>query len=216
MKNTGVRIGIGWAVVAVLLVAVWLGGTVLAQREGPGPGRPGGPMQPQGPPVIMKAGSAGVFVLIGNTLTKYDTALAEKRSLKLVDQSGAPDPQGPMPPKPTIMLLTPGANEKVLVLIGERFFSVDAGSLTVTARATLPPLPAPPPPGDGGNPPGDQMVPGGPGRPPMGPPMPVGLELQGDVLYMLRGPQVLGVNIQDGKIVGPTDLPKPPLPGEGK
>ena len=223
MKNTGVRIGIGWAAIAAILLAAWIGGVVVAQ-QGPGPGGPGGPGgpigPPMGPPLIMKAGAAGVFVLFGDTLTKYDAALAQKGSLKLGDQGATQDPQRPPMPMPTIMLLTPGASEKVLVFIGDRFFSIDAASLSVTAKATLPPMPTPPPPGDNPNPPGDgggQIGPGEPGRRPMpmGPPMPVGLELQGNVLYMLRGPQILGVNIQDGKIVGPAALPKPPGQGGG-
>lgn len=222
MKNTGVRIGIIWMAIAAVLLAVWLGGAVMAQREGPGPGRPG-PMPPmQGPPIIMKAGSGGVFVLMGNVLTRYDAALAQKGSVKLAVQNDGQDPQRPMPPMPVIMLLSPGAHEKVLVLIGDQFFSVDSKSLAIVT-AKLPPLPMmQPPPGDNPNPPDNggagQMGPGGPGRSPMGMapmgmPMPGGLELQGNVLYMLRGPRIVGININDGSIVGPVPLPMPHMPG---
>ncbi len=211
------KTGIVWLVIAAVLVAVWIGGTVMAQRERPEPA----PRPPiQGPPIMMKAGSAGVFVLTGNVLTKYDAGLAQKGSVKLeVEPIETENGPRPMLPPPTHMLLSPGTNEKVLVVIGDRFFSVNAESLAIVAKVKLPMPPAPQPPtGDNPTPPdngGDQprMGPRDPMRP--GPPMPVGLELQGNVLYMIRGPQILGVNINDGKIVGPVALPKLPAPDEG-
>lgn len=205
MKSIGARIGIGWIVIGLLLM-IGVGGAVLAQR---GQGGPGGP--PMGPPIIMKASPQGVFLLTGNTLTKYDEALAIQKTITLDGQSNSSDSQRPQRPRPAMMLLN-GAGDKVLVLMGDEFFSIDAASLTVIAKATLPALPAVgPPPADGGNPPdgGGQMGPGGPGRPQMGQPMPGGLELQGNVLYMLRGPQIIGINITNGTLVGPVSLPKP-------
>jgi len=210
--------GIVWLAVAVALVAVWFGGAVMAQREGPKP--PPTP-QIQGPPIMMKAGSAGLFVLTGNVLTKYDAALSMKGSIKLdVEAGDTANVRQPAPPPPTHMLLSPGPNQKVLVLIGDRFFSVNAESFEIAARTQLPPPPRPEPP-DGVNPPpengGDKPEIGPkPPVPPIGPPMPVGLELQGNVLYMLRGPEIIGVNINDGSIVGPAPLPKLPTPEEDK
>lgn len=203
--------------IAAALVAVWFGGAVMAQREGPKP-----PAMPQipGPPIMLKAGSAGVFVLTGNVLTKYDAALSMKGSIKLdVDSGDTANVQQPAPPPPTHMLLSPGPNQKVLVLIGDRFFSVNAETFEIAAKAQLPPPPKPEPPARD-NPPtenGGDRPDVGP-RPPIappGPPMPAGLELQGNVLYMLRGPEIIGVNINDGSIVGPAPLPKLPAPEQG-
>lgn len=67
---------------------------------------------------------------------------------------------------------------------------------------------------------GDQMGPGGPppgmqgiGRPGLashGSGQPAsGFTVSGDVVYLLRGPQLLGVNYVTGKIVGKTELPLP-------
>lgn len=212
MRTAG-KMSILWLAIAAALVAVWFTGAVMAQREGPKP-----PLAPQiqGPPIMMKAGSTGVFVLTGNVLTKYDAALAMKGSIKLDAEGGdMADIRQPAPPPPTHMLLSPGPNQKVLVLIGDRFFSVNADSFTIAARAKLP-LPPKPEATSSDNPPAENGDKPGVGPKPPVPPMPVELELQGNVLYMLRGPQIIGVNINDGSIVGPAPLPKPPAPEEGK
>jgi len=217
MGNTRVGSSVIWIAIAAVLVGAWYGGAVLAQRGAVGPGQPG-PMPPmQGPPIMMKAGSAGVFVLTGNVLTKYDSALAQNGSIKLeVPKQQSDDVQRPMGPPPTHMLLSSGANEKVIVLIGDQFFSVDAASFKIAAKAKLPAVKLPTPPDNAPVPPQDGPAPGMPPMmgPPMGQAMPVGLELRGDVLYMLRGPQIIGININDGKIVGPAELPKPQPPSE--
>jgi len=215
------------SIIVIALVAVWIGTAVMAQRGpgGPGgpPGAPGGPggpgMQPpMGPGPIMKAGAQGVFVLWGPTLTKYDAALKEKGSLQLIgpptdNPPAEGDQKPPMPPMPPngILLIAPagsGASEKVIALFGDQLVSVDAASLKIAAKAKLP-APEMPKPPDGtamGNPQGPGMM-----MPQFfGPPPPI--ELQGRVLYILRGPQIVGVNVEDGKIVGPAALPKPQPP----
>ena len=210
MRSTGARIGIGWIVVA-LLAAAGLAGAVLAQRGQGGPGGPGmPPMRPGPPPVMMKAGTQGVFVLTGLTLHKYDPALTEHKELKLADEP-AGDVGRPMPPRPALMLIAGGASEKVLVLVGDDFYSVDAATLSVTAKATLPAIK--PPDQEGETTPGPGPGPG-PGMRPMGPPLPV-VELVGQTLYVQRANQIIGISITDGKLVGPATLPKPPMPGGG-
>lgn len=210
---------VGWIlVIGLVIVSV---GAVLAQRglramENPGgPGGPGGMMLP---PVVVKAGTTGVFILTGATLTKYTPELKEAGSLKLIDDANTSNAdQQPRLPATGILLIAPGAKEKVLVIIGEKFFSVDAATLTVVAKATLPKFEQPTPP-DGGAGMDNQPTPGGPGMPrgpmmrPMGPPP---FELQGKILYGMRLPQIFGINIEDGSIVGPITLPKPELPNPG-
>lgn len=221
MKRIKTATVIGWiVVVALVIVSV---GAVVAQR-GPramdNPGGPGGPGGMMPPPVIVKAGTTGVFVLMGATLTKYTPELKEAGTLKLIDSATSTTSGQPKPPAAGVMLIAPGVKEKVLVIIGEKFFSVDAATLTIAAKAALPKIEQPAPP-DSGTALDDQPAPGGPGGPgmpgcpmmkPMGPPP---FELQGKILYAMRLPQIFGINIEDGSIVGPVTLPKPDLPTPG-
>ncbi len=209
-------------IVVCALVAVWIGTTVLAQRGpgGPGgfggPGGPGGPgMQPpMGPGPIMKTGAQGVFVLMGPMLRKYDAALKEKGSLQLIEPpTGNPpadgEPRPPMPPMGILLIAPAGgqASEKAIAIFGDQFFSVDTGSLKVAAKTKLPAIELPKPP--------DDANPGPGGPPPMGPPPgPGALELQGRILYILRGPQIVGVNVDDGSLAGKASLLKPPPPAD--
>jgi hypothetical protein len=115
------------------------------------------------------------------------------------------------------MLITPGANEQVLVVIGDQFFRLEAATLTVKAKATLPApeLPNANPPMDPGAPDaaGPPEGPGGPGGPGgMGGGRPAELSLKGVTLYVLRGPQIVAVNTVDGKVTGTAMLPMPVPP----
>lgn len=214
-----------WIVIAAL-VAVWVGTAVLAQQGPGGPGQPGGPGFPGGPGMqppmgsgpIMKTGTQGVFVLLGPTLKKYDAALREQGSLQLINppinnpnppaDGARRPPMQPMQPG-AVLLVAPaaqGASEKVIAIFGDQVISVDAASLKIAAKAKLPDLQSPrPPDGAMGNPQGPGMMPPFFGPPPA-------IELQGRILYFLRGPQIVGVNVDDGTIAGPAMLGKPQPP----
>jgi hypothetical protein len=195
--------------VVVVLIGVWIAGTVMAQ----GGSEPQQGPPPPPPPVSMKAGPAGIFTLAGDTLVKYDASLTQVGTLKLVDQAKAPATQdGAAPPPhrlgPAVMQLTTGDNAKVLVLMGGQFFSIDAASMEITAKTQLP---APPkPPSDNTVAPANQPGPGGP-RPPQ-----PNLEVNGRIAYVMHGDQIIATNIDDGTLAGQAALPKPTPPAASK
>lgn len=216
MKSRKTTIATGLAAVAALIAAI-AAGVVHAQMDrgpGPGPGIAPPPMI-QGPPrADMKAGVEGVYILRGPTILKYNTGLQEPSTLVLIEP-GKPrsdgEAGGPPPPiGPIEMLITPAGSgaEKVLVVAGDQFFSIDGATLKIVARATLPAVELPERAGEG-------PVPGGPGPGPgfgprpMGPP-PATIDLQGDTLYVMRANQIAAIRITDGKIVAQTNLPGPP------
>jgi hypothetical protein len=166
----------------------------------------------------MKATDNNLFMLIGATLFKYDTALKQQGMLNLIEpptetdvSERSPMPPMPMPmPMPGVMLVAGTAgSQSLVILLGDQFFRVDAESLSIKAQAMLP---APEPPKDMPNP---RHVEGF-DRP--CPPMvmhmapPAGLELHGDKLYVLRANMLCAINIKDGSIVGQTKLPEPEKP----
>ena len=165
------------------------------------------------PPLLTKAGAEGVFVVVCGTLTKYEAGtLKQAGTLQLAepptDQGNMGDQQRPPMPPPALgmVLAANGGAEKVIVLLGDQLFIVDAASLKLDVNVTLPKLPAPPDPGasDQGN--AGQM------RPPMppGPHQPSMIEVNGHIAYVQRGPQIVAVSITDGSIRGQAKLPKPP------
>lgn len=198
MKKT-VLLGVCiFAVLAVIAVS----GTVLAQR---GPGGPGqmGPGMPPPNHTNMQAGTAGVFILAGPSLVKYNAAtLKQEGTLQLLEKKDSTSTdQPPMPPAPADMLLVSGSNI-VVVIAGDNFFIVDATALTVTAKGTLPKLQAP-----------DQAT--GSDTTSVPCPPPAGratIQVSGSTLYVLRADQLVAVNIKDGSIAAQTTLPKPPKP----
>lgn len=273
--------------IAGLAMAGVLAGSGVSAQRGPMPGRQMMPL----PPPIMKAGTAGLYVLAGPTLVKYDAAtLQRKGSIDLVTKPGNPPGREggrpgmpPRQPAPAELLLAKlDGIEQILIVTGDEFIRVDSDSLKVAARGKLPapagpgqggqrmgPPPTGPDDGPGAAPPSDEVGPagppppgmGGPGMPPppggpegqgMLPPQPgeqgpgmlppppgdpgfgrgagrgpqgpgmrpglgiegpkLGLALSGDRLYILRGPQVIAVDIKSGKVTAKTDLPKPPTP----
>ena len=206
-------------VIAVALCATCVATSALAQGGAPGgpggpgwPGRPGGPGGP--PPPILRAGSDGVFSLLGGLLVKFDAAtLQQTGTLQLLEKPAPPDgsqgdrpPMGPPPRGELLLASLAGGHEKVLALFGDQLFIVDAATLKLTAKVILPKLPAPP--GQGS---GDAAQ--GPPPPRFAPPMPMALELHGQMLYVLRGPQIVAVNIVSGTVVAQGMLP-PPKPPE--
>ena len=197
-----------------VLAAATISSGVIAQGPG-GPGRPGdgGMMMPPPPPaILMKAGTNGLFVLAGPSLIKYDaTTLKQQAVLELAkpkDGQSSTDSQDrpPMPPMLSAnMMLTSGADNTTLVLIviGNKFYSIDAATLSIKAQATLPKLQMP----ELG---GDNARPDGPGMPCMmaRPEM----ELLGNTLYVQQAHQIVAIGITDGHIIAQTTLPKPPQP----
>jgi hypothetical protein len=122
-------------------------------------------------------------VLQGPTLLKYDAAtLKQAGSLDL--SSLVSTTVGP--PPPAAFLISEG---NVLVVIGDLFVRVDAASLEVKAKGTLPTVE-------------------------MGRPGPAALELHGTTLYVVRCGQILAINIEDGKVIAQGTLPAPPAPPE--
>ena len=215
--------------VGLTSLAVVLTGSYVSAQRGPGPGGPGGPGMMPPPHAMMKVSADGVFVLAGPTLVKYNAStLKQEGTLQLLEKRNEPGVQGegpqmpPPPPGPAQMLIAPDA--LVLIVAGDQFFRLDAATMQVKAKGALPrptgpgdgnmpPMPGPgmpPPPGQG---PGME---GGPGMPPfprgpMGPPpaLPT-MELLGKTLYVQRGPQIVAINVNDGKVIAQAELPKPP------
>ncbi len=219
MKRIRTKNWVNWAVVIVLL-GVMFGSIAIAQRGQGGPGGmggPGGPMGPMGqggpggpphPMVMIETGTSGVFVLAGCTLVKYDAALKEVGTLNLGEQSTSATDKPPMP-KPGEVLFSAGsgsAGDKILIVMGDEFYCIDATTLKVTVKATLPVVEPP----KQENADTQTMQTGkGPGGPP---PAKAILKLNGQTLYIVRGPQIVAINIADGTVTGQNTLPKPPAP----
>ncbi len=210
MKNRK-TLGTAFAIVA-LIAAVWASGAVLAQRGPGGPGGPGDPgghgamMPPPGPRTgAMEAGDSGLFVLAGPTLVRYSPDLAEQDTVQLLDATRTSGTAAE-PPACGAMLIVPAegdAAEKLLVVIGDKFFAVDAQTLGIIATGTLPDVELP----------ADQQTTAkgsgkhGPAGPPPGP---GALEYHDAALYVQRGPAIIAVNVEDGSVMGQATLPKPP------
>jgi hypothetical protein len=195
MKNCRRSILVGSIAIAAVLTAGVIT-SVLAQGRPGGPGGPGGP-PPMGPPIVMKVGAENAYVLMGCTLIKYNASLEQQGTLALGNppaaQSGNAGAPPPPPPAPAVTMASTanGVPESVLVVLGDQFIRVDGASLKEAARGTLPALDLPHPPG------------------------PQCLELRSSTLYVLRGPQIVAVNIKDGQIIGSATLPMPPRPDSG-
>jgi len=219
------------SIVVVAMVAVWICAAVCAQGGGGGAGGGGnrgganrggfgGQGFGGGAPAV-KVGTQGIFVLTGGTLTKYDTKLKEQGTIKFVepappastDSSDTAAPPRRQMPRSGVVLIAPNADpakEKVLVVYGTDFFSIDAATFKVAAKCKIPD-PEPP----AGAAPADPNAPGGG----MGARMMGGffgaptLELSGNILYVIRGTQMLAINIDDASIVGKATLPQqaPPV-----
>lgn len=219
MKGTRTKLIV--SIVVVAMVAVWV--CVASYAQGGG-GRTGGSNRGSGfggqgfggAAAVVKVGAQGIFVLTGGTLTKYDTKLKEQGTLKFVEpaapvstdssDTGAP-PRRQMP-RSGVVLIAPNsdpAKEKVLVVYGTDFISIDAATFKVAAKGKLPD-PEPP----AGAPAGGMGNRGGFGGTPT-------LELSGTTLFVVRGSQIVGINIEDGSVVGKATLPQqaPPPANSG-
>lgn len=205
---------------AITVLCVLFSVAAIAQQGKGGSGNGPGNNQPPPPPPVIKAGADGVFVLTSGALYKLEAdTLTQVGSLQLIEKQATQGKgsqtgnQQQAPPAGGAMIVAAG---KVLVVIGDQFFSIDATSLEIVAKTTLPK------PSDGQNVgsagtrsvkgkngQGGQGSQGGQGNGQQGPPPPATLELQGTTLYVAHGPQIIAVNIDDGTILGQATLPKP-------
>lgn len=166
-------------------------------------GMPNGMMVGQNDPsVILKVAPKGVFVLSGDTLTKLDAvSLKTKGILKLApksDKSGnRSDTPNPMRALPTdgVMVLT---KDKVLVVVGGRFYSVDANTLRLIASITIPQPGRPAQMGDKDIDMQQQM------RMTMmrGESNQIKLVVNGNTVYIVTTSQITAINISGGKVTG--------------
>jgi hypothetical protein len=190
-------------------------------------------MRPPRP--IMKISSVGIFVLAGPVLMKYNaTTLKPEGRVNLMMRGTTPAQRGRLrmlqPPLPAAMALAGGTGGCiVVVVIGDRFFSVDAVSMRIIAKALIPGVRPGQRPGFRGGQSGRQngesgMGPGAPnggggmraprrgGRQrmafgPMGtqPPVPV-LEIAGNTAYLLHANQIIAIDITTGKVLAHGNL----------
>lgn len=222
MSNVSNRVLVGLAAGTALVVMA--AGSSLAQRPGGTAERPAGQAgqaaQPrQGnfgnfgnfggsvPPVV-KAAADGVYVLNNGLLTKFDTDLKEKGKVRLIDAPAAPgaaDAARQMPSRPAPGAMLIAANSKVVVVIGDQLFSVDAELSQAPAKVSLPSMQAPPAaaPSGGASDAGQAM------RMQFAPPpqVPV-LEAQGNIVYVVRGIEIVAVDLVQNKVLGLASLPQ--------
>lgn len=221
---TGRTIKLLVSIIVVALLAVWVCSAVCAQ--GGGGGNAGGRSNRGGfggqgtggfggnAPVV-KVGAQGIFVLTAGTLTKFDTKLKEQGTLKFVEPAPPPSadssdtstqPRRQMMPRGGVVMIAPNsdaAKEKVLVVYGTDFFSIDAASFKVAAKCKLPdpePPAGAPAAGAPGGGMGGRMMGGFFGTPT--------LELNGNTVYVIRGSQMVAINIDDATVVGKATLPQ--------
>ncbi len=177
------------------------------------------------PPPLLEVVGENLFVLRGQTLTKYKAdTLTQQGAVKLAASATGQALTGPdgRHPMAGSLLLTTGSGKTaaVLVISGNTFYRLRASDLAIAAKATLPAPPAPPH-GAGG--PVDQQGrtggrsemggmqgrsggsggdggfgrPGGPGRPGQ-----ASAKLAGHTLYLQRGPQLLAIDATTGTVTG--------------
>lgn len=206
---------------AMVLGLATVGFAQFGGQQGGQQGGPQGGPPPGGPPAVMHSGAQGVYVLTGNTLTRYDAAtLAVKGTLTLGAQTTTPRAgrraeggQRPQPPAPGTFLVSSDASaDMLLVVLGDTYYAVAGDPLKIMAQIALP-AGTPPgnqqgepgrpqlqgqgrgPGGQQGGPGGQQGGPGGQqGMGPGGPPPLPMLELRDGTLYVLRGHQLAAID----------------------
>ncbi|MHB1461464.1 MAG: hypothetical protein ACYC1M_09310 [Armatimonadota bacterium] len=145
MKNTNLATAVGMT--TLLCAGITVSG--YAQQGAGGVGGPGGrghigQLKPGGigapTPAILKAGEDGVFSLRGGSLVKLDPeSMKQIKSVLLAETAGNPEDRmgnGPQHghPAPATINFSKG---KVLVVIGNQFYSVDAKSMKLIAKASF-------------------------------------------------------------------------------
>lgn len=195
------------ASVVVVMFATVLVAQNCWQKTGPPFGGPPMPMMgPDARPNVI-SNSQGVFVLADGKLIKYSVnGLKNKTELQLGEPRTASM-------RPAISTATGSDGiERLLVITGERLTVVDPVTLQVKAKVALPALQVPkfaPP----------SQAPRLPGPPPDMPGMGPGFRghrggmgdftVNGDTIYIQRGPQILEINYVIGKLVAKTEIPVP-------
>jgi len=189
------------------------------------------PFQGQMPPPrpVMQCNSNGVFILQGDILMKLDPKTLNKKGEAQIlgKQRGKMNDRGPerdmapMGPQGPAEMILSGTN--LLLVAGDRFIRIDTASFKKQAECELPSMIRPDnPPREerGGQEPmrDDQM--GNRQREPMQDdqmgmmqrePMPMmspmpELKLVGNTLYILRGQQIIAVNIDSGKVIADSNI----------
>lgn len=198
----------------------------MGPMQGPNPGfddRGSGPFQGQPPQhrPAMECTSNGVFILQGGTLVKLDPKTLDKKGeIELFQKQGGMGDNRDFSPEimpmrqqgPAEMLLS-GSN--LLLVTGEKFIKIETASFKIKIETNLPPMFRPDM-GKGrmdGQEPmrDDQMGMMQPEPMPMMSPMPE-LKILGGILYILRGEQVIAVNIDTGKVMADNNLrPQRPM-----
>jgi len=164
---------------------------------GRGMGPMGGPMMAGGPRrVVMHADDGRLYVLEGNKLVKYDGAtLKEQGTVTFADkQNGNANADRPQPPfgaGPADFLIN---GNDVLLVAGDTFYRIDAGTMKIEKQIALPV-----PEAGEGQPQGL--------RPRMGPPPQ--LELGGKTVFVMSGNRLYSIDIAAGKVTGQTELALP-------
>jgi hypothetical protein len=202
-----------------------------AQQQG-GDRRERMTMPPPPPPLTVRYVGDSLLVLRGNTLVKLDEHTLEESGSVMLGEERADMQDGqrilprPLGGPPLLIADGAGRSAAVLVILGDTFYRVQPRTMTVVATTALPALPLPPMRREDrgeqrGVPPADMepaALPGmgahgnGPGGHGMGPGMPpTTYELQGNTLYLVRGPQLMAIDVNSGKILAEQSLaPTPP------
>ena len=177
--------------IAVLLTLVF-GSTCVLAQQGSSRGTGGRSIGMQPAPAmqpVIKATDSGLFVLVGQTLTKYDAVtlkqigtlqLGEKRPDQ-TKRAGGSRMQSPASAE-MIVASTTKNSQSLLLVIGDKFFNIDTVKFEVSSKCTLPAIkqirmeaqpsgenrmPAPPS-GDESSMQGQPPMPGGFGQDEMG------------------------------------------------
>ena len=166
-------------------------GELGGQQQGGGMrGMPNG-MPPMHQLHQMKAGTQGLFLLQGSTLRKYSTTLQAQGTLDLSDTTAAAGGH----PHPGTFLL---AGDDVVVVTDSTFYRVDGKTMKVAVKKALPEATQ-----------STQTANGQQQQQPQRPMPPADLELNNHTLYLMRGPSLVALSIDDGSVLGKATLPKP-------
>lgn len=181
---------------------------------GPG-GMMGGPGMNAGQNLVFNGGS--LYVLQGLKLVKYDGAtLKELGSVTFAEPAAAAAAAAPAagnaagnrggrnaagrqqgPRGQAAFLVTDGAAPKVLAVVGDKFYCIDAATMKTVVEQTLP------------TPTAANDAAGAAGQPPRPLGGPTQLKLGDKTVFAVRGTQLLSIEIATGKVLGQATLELP-------
>jgi hypothetical protein len=204
---------------AMLLTVILAQALVQAQPDPakqPGGGQPGKPnpaMQPVPPPspnsIAMEVTPEGLFVAAGGVLMKYDARTLEPRGkAELLGPPPAPPAPAaaaqPVPPEQQNLEMMrwrndqmkrnapPGllvAGNALIVVFSDQVFQVNQRTLEIEAKADL----------------SDPRMPMSYWTPPV-------MKMNGDLLYVIRYPYIVSVDLKAGKLLGRATIPGVNMP----